>query len=1336
MSDLTRHEARLRIAVRAAKVGLWEWDLGARVVYSDEWKRQLGYEPAEIGDDFAEWETRVHPEDLPRMKQLIAAYVANPWPKYDAEFRMRHRDGSWRWILAQGDMVKDAAGTPVRMIGGNVDITEQKRAQMDLRGANRALRMLGDCRQALSRLTDEDSLLREVCRIVVAVGGYRMAWIGLAASDDTRSLRAATQVGFEPGLLESLSPGWADAGGGPAAAAIRERSPCIALLGAPDSSGDPLRDAAIRGGCESSAALPLGRGDVAFGALCIYSADGGAFDGQEMAVLAELADDLAFGMTALRTRAERDKSDAALAETERRLRTLVENFPDFIARFDAEHRLLYANPSMTEALETTPGSLLGRTPLEIGLTGQPGADRALEDGIARALECGVPDTLELTWATARGERRFEVRHIPEKDGTGKATSALGIARDITDCRRAQDALRSQLLMNEAMFDQTVTAVGLLDRDHRFIRVNEWFARNYGKTAQEFAGRSLVEVLPAYAGSYEVTRRHLDEVVRTRKPLHLTNWSYEFVDQPERGLTYWDWILQPISGQGGEVDLVCFSAIDVTVRKRAEEAALAREREFKALADNTPDTIVRWDRNLRRLYANPAAGALAGVSAQKLVGERFGTGYEPGGDAENLESMRTMDEVIRRAFDTGQDATAELVWVTPGGRRVYQGRFAPEFAPDGTITTVLGVARDITALKETQRQFLTLTEHSPDLIVRYDRNGRYLHANSAVERATGIPARELLGRRIGEPTSVRDGAPSHDLLALRRQVEQVVATGAAMETEIRVPLPAGEKVFNVRLIPERDDAGLVTSVLNVSREITASKRAEEALRASEQRFRQVTENIDEVLWLTDPVRKQMIYVSPAYERVWGRTCESLYARPRSWLESVHPEDRARVADGEPNKSGFDLEYRIVLPGGAVRWIRDRSFPIVDADGRVSRVAGVAQDITARRQLEEQLRQAQKMEAIGQLAGGIAHDFNNMLVVIQLHASLLAHSESRSELTEGLQQIMEAAERAANLTRQLLTFSRRDVRSAADIDVGHVTTGMIAMFGRLLGEDIAVDTRLAPDLPLIRGDPGLIEQLLMNLAVNSRDAMPDGGRLVISLDQVAIEDDYAALHPPASPGRFLRLAVSDSGCGIAPEHLPRIFEPFFTTKDVGRGTGLGLATVFGIVQQHRGWIEVTSEVNRGTEFRVFLPALESSAVRASVAAPATAAPSTVSGNETILLVEDDAAVRRLARIVLDRHGYRVLEADSGASALELWAAQTARVDLLLTDLVMPGGMSGHDLAQQMLSLQPGLKIVYTSGYSNDLVNRRVHLEPGRNFLPKPYPAQELAATVRRCLDSAEQ
>jgi two-component system, cell cycle sensor histidine kinase and response regulator CckA len=523
-----------------------------------------------------------------------------------------------------------------------------------------------------------------------------------------------------------------------------------------------------------------------------------------------------------------------------------------------------------------------------------------------------------------------------------------------------------------------------------------------------------------------------------------------------------------------------------------------------------------------------------------------------------------------------------------------------------------------------------------------------------------------------------------------------------------------------------------------------KEAEEALRTSEQRFRQVTENIDEVFWLTDIDKQEMIYISPAYSRVWGRSCESLTADPRSWLEAIHPEDRERVRMAAMTRQiagTYDVEYRIVRPDGVVRWVHDRAFPISDANGRVYRIAGVAEDITSRLQLEEQLRQSQKMDAIGQLAGGVAHDFNNLLAVIQMQSSLLlAAPSSAADIHEGLQEIMAASERAANLTRQLLTFSRRDVRQARDIDLADVADGMAKLLRRILGEDVALETRVAHALPMVNADPGMMEQVLMNLAVNARDAMPQGGQLLVSLDVVEVDEDDLAAQPPslrfsasgprATPGRFVRLRVRDTGAGISPVDLPRIFEPFFTTKEAGKGTGLGLATVFGIVEQHHGWIEVTSELGRGANFEIFLPALPPSR---SAARDAVSDHGLPSGTESILLVEDDAAVRAIARACLEHCGYRVHEAESATAALTLWDTLPAPVDLLVTDLIMPGGMSGRELADLLSRRQPGLKVIYNSGYSNDVVHRELRLTPGYNFLQKPYPVAELAVVVRRCLDA---
>jgi two-component system cell cycle sensor histidine kinase/response regulator CckA len=582
----------------------------------------------------------------------------------------------------------------------------------------------------------------------------------------------------------------------------------------------------------------------------------------------------------------------------------------------------------------------------------------------------------------------------------------------------------------------------------------------------------------------------------------------------------------------------------------------------------------------------------------------------------------------------------------------------------------------------------------------------------------------------------------------RSAEQSIEDSTAMIDEVvRTKMPMRSTSFPYRFAdqPERitywdailqpilDEHGDVEFLFFSSIDVTERMEAEGALRASEQRFRQVTENIDEVFWLTDTHKNEMIYISPAYSRVWGRTCESLTADPRSWIDAIHPDDRERVREIAltlQTSGAYDVEYRIVRPDGVVRWVHDRAFPIRDAADHVYRIAGVAEDITERRHLEDQLRQSQKMEAIGRLAGGVAHDFNNLLAVIQMQCSLLLTAPaSVVEMQEGLQQILASSERAANLTRQLLTFSRRDVWQARDIDLADVTGGMTKLLRRILGEDLALETRIAHALPLVNADPGMMEQVLMNLAVNARDAMPNGGRLVISLDVAEIGADEVAGHAEAVPGRFVRLVVKDSGCGIDPDDVPHIFEPFFTTKEAGKGTGLGLATVFGIIEQHHGWIDVTSEVGRGTTFAIFLPALPDSRAAARREIRASTLPN---GTESILLVEDDPAVRKLARVSLEHCGYRVHEADSPETAIALWETLQEPVDLLFTDLIMPGGMSGRELAEHLVERQPGLKVLYSSGYSNDIVRPELHLTPGYNFLQKPYHLNEMATTVRRCLD----
>ncbi len=391
-------------------------------------------------------------------------------------------------------------------------------------------------------------------------------------------------------------------------------------------------------------------------------------------------------------------------------------------------------------------------------------------------------------------------------------------------------------------------------------------------------------------------------------------------------------------------------------------------------------------------------------------------------------------------------------------------------------------------------------------------------------------------------------------------------------------------------------------------------------------------------------------------------------------------------------------------------------------------------SALRKTQEDLRQSQKLEAIGQLAGGIAHDFNNLLAVIRGNADLgrIDAVGISTEVTGCLDQISAATERAANLTRQLLTFSRKQMMRSQPVDLDDVIRNLGKMLDRIIGEDIALRCHHSSALPPVRADIGMLEQVLINLVVNARDAMPGGGQLRITTEQTTFGAAPDPVHPEARPGDFVCMTVTDTGVGIPPEHMARIFEPFFTTKEVGKGTGLGLATVYGIVKQHQGWIEVISPAGGGTTFRIYFPVLGGAR---AVSSNGTLSPEPAPrGKETVLLVEDDEAVRSITHLLLERSGYRVLDAGSGPEALKIWETVASEVDLLLTDVIMPAGITGRELAEDLLGKKSTLKVIFQSGYGGDVMRDGTEFLRRTNscFLQKPYAPRDLLCAVRRCLD----
>lgn len=583
------------------------------------------------------------------------------------------------------------------------------------------------------------------------------------------------------------------------------------------------------------------------------------------------------------------------------------------------------------------------------------------------------------------------------------------------------------------------------------------------------------------------------------------------------------------------------------------------------------------------------------------------------------------------------------------------------------------------------------------------------------------------------------------LILRAELSQKVPGLVAFGDQNRpsaslmfVPMRNGNKVIGTLSIQSYVPQAYDPDALNVLQALAdfcagAMERiqAAAALRQSEERFSKAFRATPVAIAISTLAESRVVDVNEGFLRLFGFQRDEVIGRAALELDIwTNSEDRAELLRLlEEKRSVRDKEYRFRTKTGDDRGVLV-SAEIIEL-GNEPCMLFIAYDLTERLHLETQLRHAQKLEAVGRLAAGIAHDFNNIMTVIQGYASYqLSTAQPDGELAESLRQISEAAERAAGLTRQLLTFSRKQVLHLRSLNLNEAIRQVTRTLSRVLGEDILLECHLEAELPGVWADVGMIEQLITNLAVNARDAMPQGGRFVVRTASVEVEADAASVHAEARPGSFVCLSIADTGSGMDAVTLSRIFEPFFTTKDVGQGSGLGLATVHGIVKQHQGWIDTSSQTGRGTTFKIFLPiARQPAEERPPISRPSAH----LADSKTILVVEDETSVRRFVCHLLRQEGFQLAEVASGVDALQWWKENGRNADLLLTDIRMPGGVSGRQLAEQLHSEKPGLKVILTSGYSLETTERDGILEKGFHFLAKPYPPANLIELVRCCLDS---
>jgi two-component system, cell cycle sensor histidine kinase and response regulator CckA len=892
--------------------------------------------------------------------------------------------------------------------------------------------------------------------------------------------------------------------------------------------------------------------------------------------------------------------------------------------------------------------------------------------------------------------------------------------------RAEAVETRDLNLLRALMDNSPDRIYIKDTDSRFLHISRALASVFDLRAPaEVVGKTDADFFAAEFA--QQCRADELAVIHTGKPLL---GKEEKETHPDGHVTWAVTTTLPLRDAGGQVIGILGLSRDITEWKRAEHALHQAEEKYRGIFENAVEGIYQTTVRGRFLTANPKLAEVFGFAspAELLACEDMATNHlyvEPDRRTEFMRLMRENGEVtgfeslIRR-----RDGT--LVWISENARTLH--------GADGTIEGYEGTIVDITARKhgeETLRQandaLRAIIQASPLAIFTIDLDGVVRSWNVAAERMFGWQESEVLGRPTPlVPPEMRE--EFRDLLDRLRQGEVFAGTPTRRQRKDGTLLDV-----SLSAAPLYDAGGKVSGITVLAADISHVKQAELALVRERALLRALIDSIPDMIFCKNR-DGTFLGCNSAWARRTGRierdiiglTSRDLF--PRATSDLYEMQDREVLRTGKPQRTEEWVEF----PNNPRMLLEVVKTPFFGPDGNILGLIGVSRDITERRHLEEQLRQAQKMEAIGQLAGGIAHDFNNLLTAILGSVSLLLASRHEDEHDQQtLREIERAAARAADLTRQLLGFSRQTMLQLEPTDLGAAVEETVSILRRTIDPRIVVEVSRAGALWPVQADPNQMNQVLVNLCLNARDAMPQGGKLTLEAANVALDEAHARKHLDARPGEFVRLRVTDTGHGIPPEIRGRIFDPFFTTKEPGKGTGLGLAMVFGILKQHQGWIECQSEVGHGTTFDIYLPRQGNAVVKP----PRHPMPDSVTGgSETILLVDDEAVIRNLGRTILQRYGYKLLLAEDGQEALEVYRREMGRIDLVILDLTMPR-LSGRDTLRELQKMDPNVRVLFSSGYSAEYFNDSSK-DDVLGFVSKPYRPQDLALTVRRVLDQSKR
>ncbi len=1021
------------------------------------------------------------------------------------------------------------------------------------------------------------------------------------------------------------------------------------------------------------------------------------------------------------------EAEKSLKESEQRYRDLFEHANDAIYTIDLQGNYTSVNKKTEELLGYSREEILKSAFCDHLNEADAKRIHQMRDQKARGVDTETRYELEINTKNG-GKKNIEVSsRLIHKNGV--PFEIEGISRDITSRKKLQNNLQEST--KRLQLALTTAAMGVWEWNFR-KNTAEWSPECYTILGQSEFGGTLEDYKKIVHPEDAERFQHLVEQAIGNR----TKFSGEYRVFTETGEIRW------ICNQGvAEFDehgtpLRCIGTLqDITGQKLLEQNLTATETRFRTLAENNVAGVTLCEADGKLLFANDAYLNIVGYSR-----EDFESGKLRWTEITAPEYREADNIALEKARQNGKSDQYEKEYICKDGSRVPVLVIIALTIIGGREHFISAIL-DFTERKKYEKQ---LRESVVDFRALVNATSQAIW--TITDGKSNKEFTEFWQVLTGQTYEASQGSGWLDVVHPedRETVERLwnhsFTNRVLFNTVYRILTVAGKyNYYAVRSVPVIDESGELRKWIGAFSNITERKEVEEELRQSEARL-QISQEAGRIgTWEFNIIKNELICSDMIFSFYDLENVEKVVDF-ELWKSFVHPDDldfvENELAKNLQGQDTIDVEHRIISNKKRLKWISMKGRVIRQADGKVERMVGVSIDITERktaeknlRQSEEQLRQAQKLESIGRLAGGIAHDFNNMLTAINGYSELtLRKMNADDPLRSFIEEIKKAGERSADLTHQLLAFSRRQMLQPVSLNINQVIADTTVMLQRLIGEDVSLIEKFNAEIGQVEADPGQITQVIINLAVNARDAMPDGGTLTIETENIILDEKYAGLIPNVKTGKYILLKVSDNGTGIDDEILENIFEPFYTTKTVGSGTGLGLATVYGIINQSGGHINVRSIVNQGTTFEIYLPEIEREIAPAEKNGQSTMR---LYGSETILLVEDEEIVRQLTCEILESYGYQIIEAENGEAALKICENDAAKFDLLLTDVVMPG-TGGHELAGKLLEKYPNLRILFTSGYNEDSQIEYEISDAVTDFIHKPFTPDSLAEKVRSVLD----